>query len=1821
MYVDNGELKFKNNLIKRTKGVTSIFLSFVLLISLVLTSNTAIEVFALEHDPNTHTWSYVEDGEKITATCGTDECEYKTTPVELTISASDAPYSGSAYSGASVNSTAWMAAGLATPSEIKYVGRGETEYAESATAPTDAGTYTAKVTVTVPVAETPTDYTASADFEITAHVHSYMYSADGATITQTCGNPGHTGAANTLTIVAPTLTTYGGAGSAAATTTGSLDGVATPSVVYKQGGTELGAAPTTPGTYTASITVDTDKTASVEYTIAKASLTAVSVAQNGTLTYTGNEQAPEVTADATAAGGQTVTFTYSLTSGSGYGAMPSFTDVADCGTVYYKASAPNHNDATGSFTVTMNKADQSAPSAPTGESTLNSITLNTITDGEYKLGDGEWGTQYAFDGLTMNTDYTFYQRIKGDANHNASPSSDAAVIRTQNHTHSFTYEAGTGSNANKITATCTVGCPDGYDTNGFTITLNAPAILTAGSPREATVTGYPGSAPAELAAAPATITYYNSDGPGSITESGGALGSAPSTAGDYVAKVTWGGATASVAFSIGKENITPSVSLDGWTYGESANTPSVTGNLGSGAETFEYFKDSGCTEKTTEADGASGEGLMPSFAGTYYVKASIAASSTHNAGEATASFTISKKALTITASDQSITYGQSISEETTDVSVTGLVTGDSLFGIDIAQSTVNATDAGTLTPSNAVIKKGEVNVTSNYDITYNTGTLTIAKVSITIKAKNQTVELNGSISTDVSKAEVSEGTLVTGDELFSVTLESSSTASVTTSGTITASAAVINNGTGSDVTANYNITYAEGVLTVSQALPTVTAPTAKSNLKYTGNPIELINAGSTTGGTLLYSLDGSSYDEDVTTIVGEDAGTYTVYYKVDGGENYGSTEPESFTVTIGKMDAPASVAAGNTPTAIDDLEYTGLSQALITAPSALPTGYASVKYRLSNSEEWSESIPAGTAVSSYTVQVKYFGDSNHEDFVGENIAVSIGAKDLSTGVSVSQSATSFEVGSTPCVPTVTVTKTAGSTVLTSGTDYDVEYIGVSPTTYAQSATAPTAAGTYKVVIVFKGNYTGSFTATESFAITRPAASILTHDLSTVYDGSTYDVSALFAFPDGVGTKTYSVVESASTGEGSITGSALTITKAGSIKISVTTAASESVDSLTASATLVVNKGTATGTISVSDVTYGTALSNPAVTVDPVDAGSGTVEYKKDGTTTWSATKPTAAGNYTARVTVGGNDLYDAATETTTFTINRATLSVTPTSGLTKVYGQTDPAITYEVSGLKYEDTREQVLSGAPSRLPGEDAGSYLIIVGNLQVVGTNYTLNYTPGTFTVTKATHDNVTVSAANALLVPEVSTSGLTFDVRNYITPAPAATAVYTVASTDSTLVTSATVIGSVVTYVVSAGTDGDTGSVVVTVADPNYENYTVTVPVKVSGGINYITEADSSGSTVVSAATSQNLTELAQGYAQGQGAAEAKLEIADASAPNSETQSAIFSAASGMFVGFEANEVSKAYLDIDIKKIVAGTLGTLGSGTETDVIDAGKSIEIVLDVGTAVTGKNPVVVRTHDGTTRLFTQLGQRATGNYPEGAYYVDTTNGLIYVYSRYFSLYSILYSNGSAQTVTFDTAGGSYVPSVSVKSGSALTRPSNPSKSGYSFGGWLFAGAAYDFSTPVSSDITLIAKWNAASSSSGSSDSDHSHHSDSDKSEKKQETTNPTPQPTNPAPKAKITKVPEKLVTAKIDKKNTKKQNTKDTKKETIKDSKKDDTKKETAIPTVGASTDSDKIDEAYDRSVSTDKAVTAIAMAVCIAAIAFVAWLLFMLKHSKESVA
>ncbi len=68
----------------------------------------------------------------------------------------------------------------------------------------------------------------------------------------------------------------------------------------------------------------------------------------------------------------------------------------------------------------------------------------------------------------------------------------------------------------------------------------------------------------------------------------------------------------------------------------------------------------------------------------------------------------------------------------------------------------------------------------------------------------------------------------------------------------------------------------------------------------------------------------------------------------------------------------------------------------------------------------------------------------------------------------------------------------------------------------------------------------------------------------------------------------------------------------------------------------------------------------------------------------------------------------------------------------------------------------------------------------------------------------------------------------------------------------------------------------------------------------------------------------------------------------------------------------------------------------------------------------------------------------------------------------------------AYSVTFDTEGGSFVNSQTLESGKSVIKPSDPIREGYSFGGWYSDsshGKLYDFSSAVTRNIILYAKWN------------------------------------------------------------------------------------------------------------------------------------------------
>ena len=74
------------------------------------------------------------------------------------------------------------------------------------------------------------------------------------------------------------------------------------------------------------------------------------------------------------------------------------------------------------------------------------------------------------------------------------------------------------------------------------------------------------------------------------------------------------------------------------------------------------------------------------------------------------------------------------------------------------------------------------------------------------------------------------------------------------------------------------------------------------------------------------------------------------------------------------------------------------------------------------------------------------------------------------------------------------------------------------------------------------------------------------------------------------------------------------------------------------------------------------------------------------------------------------------------------------------------------------------------------------------------------------------------------------------------------------------------------------------------------------------------------------------------------------------------------------------------------------------------------------------------------------------------------------------------STPATYSVTFNTDGGSEVTAQNIMSGFKATKPANPTKSGNVFTGWYADSALktpFDFSTPITKDTTIYAKWTAA----------------------------------------------------------------------------------------------------------------------------------------------
>ena len=164
-----------------------------------------------------------------------------------------------------------------------------------------------------------------------------------------------------------------------------------------------------------------------------------------------------------------------------------------------------------------------------------------------------------------------------------------------------------------------------------------------------------------------------------------------------------------------------------------------------------------------------------------------------------------------------------------------------------------------------------------------------------------------------------------------------------------------------------------------------------------------------------------------------------------------------------------------------------------------------------------------------------------------------------------------------------------------------------------------------------------------------------------------------------------------------------------------------------------------------------------------------------------------------------------------------------------------------------------------------------------------------------------------------------------------------------------------------------------------------------------------------------------------------------------------------------------------------------------------------------------KSTPLVSTHDGETYVyFTLNGAKGNGpNYTSGGgVYMyklgDAEATEVFVPGSGYANYcmasvvcdefgNLYYTNDSghlfcvksqAHRVKFDTQGGSSINDQTPASGSAVAKPADPTREGYTFAGWYTDAActkAYDFATAVTSDMTLYAKWTKNEASSPDTD--------------------------------------------------------------------------------------------------------------------------------------
>ncbi len=640
--------------------------------------------------------------------------------------------------------------------------------------------------------------------------------------------------------------------------------------------------------------------------------------------------------------------------------------------------------------------------------------------------------------------------------------------------------------------------------------------------------------------------------------------------------------------------------------------------------------------------------------------------------------------ITLNAESYTKTYGEDDPDEFSYDASISLVGDDVWDGYLIRETGENAGIYDILIGTLQIIDGNEG---YNYNLTFNKGTLTISKRVITISAQAKS-KVYGDDDPELTYTLI--GSIATNDwldgSLSRVVGENVGTRQIQR-GTLK-----ILNSENEDMEENYSITYNAANLTITTRPITVTAD-AKNKIYGESDPALTYQI---TSGSLAFS---DEFAGAITRTTGENVGVYAISKGTLAlSANYNLT-------FIGANFTISSRAI--TVTADAKFKVYGEADPALT--------YQVTSGSLAGGDTWTDSLSrvAGANVGEYTINQGTLGinpgGANYTITYIEAI-LTITAKDLT--VTAHAKSKTYGDDDPPLTYTAdglvgsdavsgNLTRVAGNTVgayaieqgtLNAGSNYNLIFIGEDFTINKRDLiiTANSFIKTYLQEYIFQGD---EYTHTDLYYDDN-IISVSLVSIGAEADAAPGDYEITISNATGIGLTNYEIQYISGT---------LTVSDLIELIIDGLVADSKVYDG-TPNANI-SDWGTLSGVLTGDDVSL--------VTTSAVASFAN----KNVGT------------NKTVTVTglaLGGDEAYKyiIGNQTTTANITPKSLTVTPDPDQGKVYGNSEPVISYTLTEGELYGT--DTFSGALTRTSGENVGSYLIIMGTLSAGG-NYSINLTSG--------------------------------------------------------------------------------------------------------------------------------------------------------------------------------------------------------------------------------------------------------------------------------------------------------------------------------------------------------------------------------------------------------------------------------------------------------------------------------------------------------------